>query len=273
MTIPYAEVIGDPIAHSKSPLIHNFWLQKLGLAGEYRRTHVPADQLSYYLGRRREDEGWRGCNVTIPHKISIMQHLDAIDAAEVGAVNCIIPGASGLRGLNTDVLGLAEALSRCVARGPVLLLGTGGAARAAVAWVKSERYADLRLVARDRRKAEELLAEFGCQGEIYDYSSAADAMQGAIGILNATPMGMNGFASMPEDVLNALPRLRAGSFVLDMVYAPIETPLLRRATDLGFSAVDGLAMLIGQARSAFRLFFGETPPEEGDTELRAILTS
>lgn len=273
MTIPYAEVIGDPIAHSKSPLIHNFWLQKLGLAGEYRRTHVPADELSHYLASRREDVAWRGCNVTIPHKISVMQHLDTIDAAEVGAVNCIIPGASGLRGLNTDVLGLAEALSGCDAGGPVVLLGAGGAARAAVVWIKSKGDANLRVVARDRRKAEDLLAEFGCEGEIYDYLSAADAMDEAAGILNATPMGMNGFAPMPEDVLDGLSRLRAGGFVLDMVYAPIETPLLRRATDLGFSAIDGLAMLIGQAGSAFRLFFGETPPEDGDTELRVILTS
>ena len=273
MTIPYAEVIGDPIAHSKSPLIHNFWLEKLGLDCDFRRTRVRPDQLAPFLSERRSDPDWRGCNVTIPHKIAILDHLDSVDSPELGAVNCVIPTARQLRGVNTDLLGLAEALSECDASGPIVLIGAGGAARAGMAWMKQAGAGEFRVIARDPRKGEALLAEFGCVGRVYGFEAAAEALDGAKGCLNATPLGMTGFGEMPEALLAALPRIATGGFALDMVYAPVETRFLDRAAAAGLHSIDGLAMLIGQAKSAFRLFFGEEPPFDGAEALRALLTS
>jgi shikimate dehydrogenase len=273
MAIPYAEVIGDPIAHSKSPRIHAFWLQSLGLTGDYRATRVPTEVLPKYLTSRRQDPEWRGCNVTIPHKISVMEHLDRIDSAEVGAVNCIVPDGDSLRGLNTDVLGIDDALEGRDTNGPVVLIGAGGAARAALAWMKAKDVEDMRVIARDPSKAQALLADFGCRGQVFGFDEAGEALAGAAGLLNGTPLGMNGFDPMPPALLGALDSVRPGGFVLDMVYSPVETEMLRRAAKANLEAIDGLAMLIGQARSAFHLFFGASPPAECDAELRTILTS
>ena len=273
MTIPYAEVIGDPIAQSRSPLIHRFWLENLGLEGDFVRTQVTSGSLGDHLQRRREDSRWRGCNVTIPHKIAILDHLDRIDEGGVGAVNCVVREGSGLRGLNTDVLGIEEALAGAARGGPMVLIGAGGAARAAMAWLRHQGIRDIRVVARDEGKAEALLADFSCTGRAFTPAKACDAVADAAGMLNATPLGMRGFPAMPADLLDALNGMARDGFVLDMVYSPIDTELLKRAARLGLTAVDGLAMLIGQARSAFRLFFGEAPPAAADPALRALLTS
>jgi len=273
MSRPYAEVIGDPIVHSKSPRIHNFWLDRLGLAGRYCATRVAASELGHFLADRRGDPDWRGCNVTIPHKIAAMAHLDAVEGAEIGAVNCIIPEGGRLRGLNTDVLGLAEALSGCAVGGPVVLVGAGGAARAALAWMRSTGVTDIRVVARESGKAERLLADFGAEGRIFGFDEAEVALTDAVGLLNGTPLGMNGFDPMPDSILTGLTRLERSSFVLDMVYAPVETGLLKAANQLGLRSIDGLLMLIGQAKAAFNLFYGRQPPADADVALRTILTS
>lgn len=273
MGTPYAEVIGDPIAHSRSPTIHRLWLERLGLDGEYRAVRVAEADLAEYLASRRGDPDWRGCNVTIPHKVAVIDHLDALDSAEIGAVNCIVPRAGGLRGLNTDVLGIADALGGLAAEGPVVLIGAGGAARAALAWIRDVGAADVRIVARETAKAETLLADFGMHGSAFSFDRAVEAMADAGGLLNATPLGMSGFDALPETVLTGLAAMRRGGFVLDMVYAPIETRLLQRSAAAGLNSVDGLAMLIGQARSAFRMFFGEDPPAAADGALRALLAS
>lgn len=273
MAIPYAEVIGDPIAHSKSPRIHNFWLESLGLTGDYRATRVAASDLPTYLASRRQDADWRGCNVTIPHKISVMEHMDLVDSAEVGAVNCVVPDGDRLRGLNTDVLGIGDALEGCGTKGPVALIGAGGAARAALAWMKASNVAEMRVIARDPSKARALLDDFGCSGHVFGFEEAGTALADAVGLLNGTPLGMDGFGPMPSDLLGGLESMRSNGFVLDMVYAPVETDLLKRAAQADLKTIDGLAMLIGQARSAFHLFFGAFPPAESDAELRTILTS
>jgi shikimate dehydrogenase len=273
MTSPYAEVIGDPIAQSKSPLIHRFWLERTGIDGDFVRTRVPAEALGDHLQSRRDQPGWRGCNVTIPHKIAILDHLDQVDDGGVGAVNCVIAEAGGLRGLNTDVLGIDEALSANGKAGPMVLIGGGGAARAAMAWLKQQAPEEIRVVARDLAKAEALLADFSCAGRVFSPAQGREALADAAGLLNATPLGMNEFPPMPDTLLDALGEMRPRGFVLDMVYAPIDTELLKRAAAAGLVAVDGLAMLIGQAKSAFRLFFGESPPADADAELRDLLTS
>ena len=184
-----------------------------------------------------------------------------------------MPEGACLRGLNSDILGLVEALQPCDANGPAVLLGTGGAARAALAWMTGAGVSEIRILARDRAKAECLLEAFGATGRVYGLDHAADALAGAAGLLNATPMGMDGFDPVPEAVLTALHGLRPNGFVLDMVYVPVDTLLLQGARAAGLITVDGLAMLIGQAKSAFRLFFGTNPPAADDAELRAILTS
>ena len=137
MSSPYAEVIGDPIAQSKSPATHGFWLAELGIDADYRACHVIASGLADYLASRRRDPAWRGCNVTMPHKQAAMPLLDRIDplAARVGAVNTIVPEDGGLAGYNTDVPGFLEPLEPLLANTHLFrmarVLGTGGAARAA----------------------------------------------------------------------------------------------------------------------------------------------
>jgi shikimate dehydrogenase len=270
---PYAEVIGDPIAQSKSPVIHKFWLEKLGLDGDYRRAHVTASELETYLDGRRNDPEWRGCNVTIPHKRTIVALLDQAEDQGIGAVNCVVPRGANLVGLNTDAAGVMESLGRIDPAAPVTLIGAGGAARAGIAALKSYDVPEIRIVARQSAAAAALLQEFDVAGAAFSFAQAGEALTGCDGVINASPLGMNGYPDMPQAVLAALPSLGAGAFALDMVYVPLRTTFLGHAEAAGLRAVDGLAMLIGQAAHAFRLFFGADAPREHDAELRAILTS
>ncbi|MBV9883519.1 MAG: shikimate dehydrogenase [Sphingomonadaceae bacterium] len=242
----YAEVIGDPIAHSKSPAIHRFWLAKLGLEAGYEATRVT--DLAAYFAARCRDPGWRGCNVTAPHKLAVIPFLD--EASPIGAVNCIVPADGRLTGLNTDVDGIVEAVAGADCS-KVVLIGNGGAAKAA-------------------RRA---LAD---AGELVNVTRQnienAALIAGATLIVNATPLGMAHAGPMPAVLLAALPSAAPDAIVLDMVYEPLDTPLLQAARAAGLRSVDGLAMLIGQARRAFRLFFGAEPPSEHDAELRHLLS-
>jgi shikimate dehydrogenase len=248
---PHAEVIGDPIAHSKSPAIHNFWLEKLGLKANYRATRVT--DLASYFAARRGDPDWRGCNVTAPHKQAVIPFLD--EATPIRAVNCIVPEGDRLIGLNTDVDGVREALRAAPPPGElnldrVVLIGAGGAAKAARA----------------------ALAD---AGEIVTLTRQnignAALLEGATLIVNATPLGMAHAGPMPDVLLAALPSAAPGATVLEMVYQPLDTPLLQAARAAGLHGVDGLTMLIGQARRAFRHFFDAEPPPEHDAELRDLL--
>src|SRR5437660_4690536 len=136
----FAEVIGDPVAQSKSPLIHKYWLDRLRSAGDYVRTRVPTDELASFLNLRRSDANWRGCNVTIPHKQAIVPLLDRLDpgAQAIGAVNCVVPEGDALVGYNTDVEGVAAALdSTALENRAAVVIGAGGGARAVLAYLKS----------------------------------------------------------------------------------------------------------------------------------------
>ena len=273
---PYAEVIGDPIAHSKSPTLHNFWLAKLGIDADFRACPVRAEELADYFTRRRGDAEWLGCNVTMPHKTAAMTRIDSLNplAEQIGAVNTVVPEGGDLIGRNTDVFGVLSALPRDLMPpgSEVCILGTGGAARAAFA---ACRQRNVSLVLSSSRKPEvgrALLEEFefgGCWDELEDDHNILTAEV----IINATPLGMAGYPPMPASILAHLGDPMPEAVVLDMVYDPLETELLRAAAAAGCRTVDGLELLIGQAAAAFELFFGAPAPREHDDELRALLTS
>ena len=282
---PYAEVIGDPIAQSKSPAIHGFWIERLGLDAEYRACHVTADGLERYLSERRADPAWRGCNVTMPHKQAVMPHLDRLDplAERIGAVNTIVHEPDGsLTGYNTDAGGFLEPLRPLLDQVHYFrmarVLGTGGAARAIIAALAGEKMVIV-LAGRNPEKARALLDELDPQGEHHviplDHFAeptdfAFDDREGCLDlIVNASPLGMAGQPPLAFDFSHAPP----GSVVYDIVTHPLDTPLLQAARAAGFRTVDGLSMLIGQAAEAFARFFGQPPPRDDDElTLRAILT-
>ena len=279
----YAEVIGDPIAHSKSPLIHGFWLDRLGIAASYRATHVGPAALGGYLADRRADPDWRGCNVTNPHKQAVMAHLDRIEprAAAIGAVNIVVREGNALVGYNSDCGGFLEPLRPLLARPHLFklarIIGSGGAARAIAHALWHEGFT-LVLIARDPAQAAALLAPFDPArvhvGRLADWATPTDfAFDDRAGILdlvvNATPLGMAGQPPLAIDFSHVPP----GAIIYDIVYAPLETPLLAEARRRGHATIDGLAMLIGQAAAAFERFFGKAPPREHDAELRALLTA
>jgi shikimate dehydrogenase len=272
----YAEVIGDPIEQSRSPLIHKFWLEQSGLTGDYRRTRVPGEELAGYFRDRRSDPDWRGCNVTIPHKENVLAHLDELEprAAAIGAVNCVVPSARGLIGYNTDIDGIAEALDDVVLEGrKAAMIGGGGAARAAVVYLASRRVGEVAILVRDPKKAEALRSlAAGTSFEIAGLESAEAMFDGAVVMINASPLGMAGWPEMPAELLAAATRHAAASTLFDMVYEPVETPFLAGGRQAGGRTVDGLTMLIGQARKAFQSFFGEQPPQV-DAALRDLLTT
>ena len=276
MSFPYAEVIGDPVAHSKSPIIHKFWLTKLGLRGEYKATHVTADALAAHLDLRRADADWRGCSITIPHKMEVIAHLDRIDpsAAKLGAVNTVVVENEALIGYNTDVVGVREALSGEDWSGArVLVVGAGGAARAAVAAFEGIDAVEVMIFARNSEQLTALAAQpinvFIIGSPFYHLSYD---VQFADLIINASPVGMVGRGNFGPDVLDAVACCDS-LIVFDMVYEPLETPLLAAARARGLDTIDGLAMLIGQAAAAFERFYGVPAPREHDAELRALLTA
>ncbi len=268
-----AGVIGWPIAHSKSPLIHRFWMANLGIDGDYGRFAVDPDRLEAAT-RALAALGLAGVNVTVPHKQSIMAFLDRVSpsAARIGAVNCVAVGADGLTGSNTDVDGVRAAIGGFQS-GTVALLGSGGAARSALWELARGSRRAVRIVARDRAKASALLTEFELSGAVFGFDAAAGAFAGASLVINATSLGMRGQAPLPVSVLDALDAVSPGAAVFDMVYAPLETELLVRARGNGLGTVDGLTMLIGQAAAAFELFYGAPAPRQHDSELRAVLTA
>lgn len=272
----YAEVIGDPIAQSKSPIIHKRWLEQLNLQGDYRRTHVPRGAVAEFFDGRRSDPDWLGCNVTIPHKEEAAALVDRLDAAagQIAAVNCVVPEGEVLVGYNTDLDGVAAALGSVEISGrKVALIGAGGGARAAVAYLASRGIGELALLVRNPDRAEALRALAGdSRVSILPFERADEAFEGAVVIVNASPLGMTGAASMPRPLLDAVRNHAAGGTLFDMVTTPAETEFLATAREVGGNAVDGLTMLVGQATRAFELFFGDTAPAPDDA-LRGLLTT
>lgn len=278
---PSAGVIGWPVAHSKSPLIHRFWLEKLGLDGDYGRFPVPPERLGEAI-RALPALGLRGVNVTVPHKQAVIAHLDRTDplAGRIGAVNTVVVEEDALVGYNSDADGFLEPLRPLLAR-PWLfrmarIVGTGGAALAIAHALHAQGFTIV-VVGRDPEKARALRAGFAPDDSLVatldsfrrPLDFAWDDRSGVLDlVVNATSLGMTGQPPLDLHFSNVPP----GAVVYDIVYSPLETPLLAAARARGHAVVDGLAMLIGQAAVAFERFFGAAPPRQYDDELRALLT-
>ncbi len=268
MTAPYAEVIGDPVSHSKSPLIHRFWIEKLGIEGDYRATAVAPDMLADFLSERRVDPHWRGCNVTIPHKIAVMDHIDDPGGVRtsIGAMNTVLRAPDGrVTGTNTDAGGFFVPIAGLPLEGqPVAVVGTGGAAHAVLYALTRANVGPVTILARSPLKGAALLTRFGLKGTV----QGLDKPLSPVALLvNTTQLGMVGQPTLDLD-LSPLP---ADAVVYDIVYAPLETGLLRAAAARGLATVDGVEMLVGQAALAFELFFGAPAPRAHDADLRALL--
>ncbi len=268
MARTYAEVIGDPIGHTKSPVIHSFWLEALGIDAEYRATHVTPDALPGYFATRSADPDWRGCNITVPHKVAALAHVEDREdvRTSIGAINTVIREEDGaLTGTNTDAAGFAAPLAGLdLAAKPVTVIGAGGAARAILFALSDMAVGPVTLFNRDVAKGADLLSSFGLEGQALPIG---EAVPPSALLVNATSLGMTGQPPLALD-LSALP---AEAVVYDIVYAPLETGLLAAARGRGLARIDGLEMLIGQAAVAFRLFFGAEPPRDRDDELRRRL--
>jgi len=266
MTI-YAEVIGDPIAHSKSPLIHGFWIDALGIDATYRSRHVLAEDLAGYFSERKADPDWRGCNITVPHKLAALDHVDDPGGVRqsIGAINTVLRQGDATIGTNTDVAGFFSPIAdRDLAGKPVVVIGAGGAARAVLFALARAGVGPVTLLNRNVLKGAALLSSFGLKGAALPLGSAIPP---ASLLVNTSTLGMTGQPDLDID-LTSLPD---DALVYDIVYAPIETALLAQADARGLETVDGLEMLVGQAAIAFELFFGVAPPRDRDEELRALL--
>lgn len=283
MIKPYAEVIGDPIAHSKSPAIHNFWLEKLGAAPTYRAQHVLSDKLGDYIKSRRGDPEWRGCNITMPHKQAVIDLVDRLDpvATQIGAINTLVREGDQLIGYNTDAVGFLEPLRGELSQEHYFrmarVLGTGGAARAIVAGLAGQGFTIV-LAGRNPDKGRSILKEVAPKGEHHavhlDHFAeptnfAFDDRDGCLDlVVNASPLGMRGQCELAFDWSHAPP----GAIAYDIVTDPLDTEFLRNARAAGHQTLDGLNMLIGQAAAAFEKFFGQVAPREHDAQLRELLT-
>ncbi len=261
-----AGVMGWPVAHSRSPLIHNYWLQKYGLTGSYVQLPVVPGTLGAAIAGLKA-LGFKGCNLTIPHKVEAMAFMDEVDpmARRMGAINTIVVQADGsLKGFNNDGYGYIQSLLDAQPNwranaGPVTVLGAGGAARAVVLSLADRGATEIRLLNRSPAAAQALADEFGDEfGEVVKalpWSERHAALDGAALLVNTTSQGMHGNPALDLQ-LNALPTT---ALVSDVIYVPLETPLLHAAKARGNPTVDGLGMLLNQARPAFEAWFGVLP--------------
>ncbi|MEJ1995162.1 MAG: shikimate dehydrogenase [Limibacillus sp.] len=267
-----AGVMGWPVGHSKSPRLHGWWLERYGIDGAYLPLPVKPDDLEASL-RALPKLGFAGCNLTIPHKEAAMEICDRLDplAERVGAVNTVIVEPDGsLLGSNSDAFGFIENLKAGAPdwradSGPAVILGAGGAARALIVGLLDAGAPEIRLVNRSFHRAESLAEIFEPTVEALEWESRDEALAGAALLVNATSLGMTGQPAL-EIALDALPE---DALVTDIVYSPLETPLLAASRARGNPAVDGLGMLLHQARPGFAAWFGREP--EVTAELRAFV--
>ena len=269
-----AGVMGWPIAHSRSPKIHNYWLKLHGIEGAYAPFAIEPGKLGPAL-RAMATLGLAGCNLTIPHKEAALRLVDVVEdeAARIGAINCVVVGVDGrLTGKNYDGFGFIAAL-RAAARdwraedAPAVVIGAGGGARAIVAGLIDAGATEIRVFNRTRERAQALASDFGAAVRAHAWEGRNAGLAGAGLLVNTTSQGMVG---QPPLAIN-LAALPSSAVVSDIVYAPLETPLLAGARRAGLVAVDGLGMLIHQARPAFRDWFGVMP--EATPALRDLIAA
>ena len=267
-----AGVMGDPVMHSRSPKLHNYWLAKYGLAGAYVPLAITAGYLRAAL-RALPALGFSGCNLTIPHKEAALGLVDKIDplARRIGAVNCVVVAADGsLEGQNHDAFGYIESVREAqpswrADRGPIAVIGAGGGARAVLVSLIDGGAREIRLVNRTPARAKSLARELGGPITALNWNEREAALGGAAMLINATNQGMVG-----EPALDlALDSLPVTALVSDIIYIPRETALLAAARKRGNPTVNGLGMLLHQARPAFHAWFGIMP--EVTPELRATI--
>ena len=261
-TFTIAGVMGWPVAHSRSPLIHNHWIRQHQLNGAYGLFPVNPIDLEAAI-RGLQALGLAGCNITIPHKVNAMACVDWVDplAKRMGAINTIVVQPDGaLHGFNNDGFGFIQSLlesqpSWHANAGPIAVLGAGGAARGVVVSLLDAGATNIRLINRTHSKAEELAQAFGPAVTTVEWEAREDALIGAALLVNTTNQGMHGEPALALR-LNKLP---VEALVCDAVYIPLETPLLQEARLRGNSTVNGLGMLLHQARPAFQAWFGVLP--------------
>jgi shikimate dehydrogenase len=263
-----AGVMGWPVAHSRSPRLHGYWLDKHGIDGVYIPMAVTPDRLRQAL-RALPAMALRGVNVTAPHKEGTLRTCDRVDplARRIGAVNTVVVGPDGaLEGSNTDAFGLIENLRQYsewrAGDGPAVILGAGGAARSACVALIDAGVESIRIVNRTIERATELAGAMAPHCVAAAWDRREDSLDGAALVINTTTLGMTGQPPL-EIRLDALP---VSATVYDIVYAPLETGLLAAARARGNPAVDGLGMLLHQARPGFEAWFGIRP--EVDEALR-----
>ena len=264
-------VIGWPIGHSRSPLIHNYWLKRYKLPGAYRSEAVPPEEFKSFV-QSLPAHGYVGANVTVPHKETALACSSPDDRARaVGAANTLWLDAQGqLRSTNTDVEGFLGNLDACVpdwsgSLKKAVVLGSGGAARAVVYALIERGIADITVINRSRERAEALRQRLGGNIHVLPWEERNGALADAGLLVNTTVLGMHG---QPELAL-AVERLPTHAIVNDLVYVPLITPLLAAAKARRLRTADGLGMLIHQAVRGFALWFGQQP--EVTAELRALL--
>jgi shikimate dehydrogenase len=267
--LPAACVIGWPVEHSRSPLIHNYWLKACRVAGEYRREAVPPDQFRDFL-KSLAARGYVGANLIFPHKEAALDWSEPDDRARaVGAANTLwLDGV--LRATNTDVEGFLDNLDACVPGWDrdcetAIVLGAGGAARAVVYGLLERATPRIVVVNRTPQRAQAIQEWFGSRVSIAAWEERDHWLGRAKLLVNATKLGMPG---QPELVLD-VSRLPADATVADLVYVPLVTPLLSAAMARNLRAADGLGMLLRQAVPQFQLWFGKKP--EITKELRSLL--
>ena len=266
-----AGVIGDPIAHSKSPVLHGHWLARYGIKGHYVPLHVSHEKLGKVL-KQLPNMGFKGVNVTIPHKELALSMASGVSdrAALIGAANTLTFTSSGIQADNTDGVGFIANIKQAVpdwqpSDGPTMVLGAGGAARAVLSALIQGGSPRVILANRTRARAETLRSQLGARVELLPWTRVADALGDVQTIVNTTSLGMAGAAPLQLD----FSRVRPGTVVNDLVYVPLETEFLAAAREAGCRTVDGLGMLLHQAAPGFERWFGRRP--EVDDELRRVV--
>ena len=266
-----AGVIGDPIAHSKSPVLHGHWLARYGIKGHYVPLHVSHEKLGKVL-KQLPNMGFKGVNVTIPHKELALSMATGVSdrAALIGAANTLTFTSGGIQADNTDGVGFIANIKQVVPEwqpsdGPAMVLGAGGAARAVLSALIQGGSPRVILANRTRARAETLRSQLGNRVELLPWTRVADALGDVQTIVNTTSLGMAGAAPLQLD----FSRVRPGTVVNDLVYVPLETEFLAAAKEAGCRTVDGLGMLLHQAAPGFERWFGRRP--EVDDELRRVV--